>query len=111
MPDTFSTYQSHSHHNQSSTAPDERHLTVWSLGMSLGVFFSLTFTLCVLFDLWLPQFAMNPAWVALLPGFVWISWSSFALGLVETFAYGWYVALIFVPLYHFFSSRGPSREK
>ena len=49
---------------------------------------------------------MYPAYIKLLPGVTWISWTSFTLGLVETFAYGWYIALVFVPLYNFF--RGQS---
>ena len=28
------------------------------------------------------------------------------LGLIESFAYGWYVALIFGPLYNLFAARG-----
>jgi hypothetical protein len=80
-------------------------IPVVPLGMSLGLFFALTFVLCVLFDLWFPALAMNPVWTPLLPGFTWISWTSFALGLVEAFAYGWYVALVFAPLYNFFAAR------
>ncbi|NOX40917.1 MAG: hypothetical protein GXP05_10490 [Alphaproteobacteria bacterium] len=76
------------------------------LGMSLGFFLSLTFVLCVLFDLWFPSQAMNPAWSVLLPGFVWISWTSLLLGLIETFAYGWYIALLFGGLYNFWAARG-----
>jgi hypothetical protein len=40
-----------------------------------------------------------------LPGFTRLNWPSFAPGLVETFAYGWYVALIFAPLFNVFSAR------
>ena len=80
-------------------------LPVAALGMSLGLFLALTFVLCVLFDLWFPELAMNPAWAPLLPGFSWLTWPSFFLGLAESFAYGWYVALIFGPLYNFFAAR------
>ena len=80
-------------------------IPVFALGMSLGIFFSLTYVLCVVFDLWFPSFAMNQAWAPLLPGFSWISWPSFFLGLVETFAYGWYIALVFGPLYNVLSNR------
>ena len=48
---------------------------------------------------------MNPVWAPLLPGFAWLSWPSFFLGLIETFAYGWYVALVFGPFYNFFAGR------
>ena len=76
-----------------------------ALGMSLGAFLALTFVLCVLFDLWFPAHAMNVVWAPLLPGFSWISWPSFFLGLIESFAYGWYIALIFGPLFNFFAAR------
>ncbi len=80
-------------------------IPVLALGMSLGSFFALTFVLCVLFDLWFPTLAMNSVWAPLLPGFTWISWPSFFLGLIEAIAYGWYIALIFGPLYNFFAMR------
>lgn len=80
-------------------------IPIAALGMSLGTLLAITFVLCVLFDLWFPEFAMNRVWSPLLPGFTWISWGSFTLGLVESFAYGWYFALIFGPLYNFFSAR------
>ena len=78
---------------------------VVALGMSLGSFSALTYLLCVLFDLWFPSLAMNPVWAPLLPGFVWISWTGFFLGLTEAFAYGWYIALVFGPLYNFFARK------
>lgn len=78
-------------------------IPVFALGMSLGVFLALTYVLCVAFDLLFPEHAMYRVWAPLLPGFTWISWPSFFLGFVETFAYGWYVALVFAPLYNAFS--------
>ncbi len=81
------------------------HVSVLALGMSLGAFLAITFVACVLFDLWFPALAMNAVWSPLLPGFSWLSWSSFFIGLIESFAYGWYVALVFGPLFNFFSRR------
>jgi hypothetical protein len=78
-------------------------IPVFVLGASLGLFLTLTYMLCVVFDLWFPEYAMYRVWAPLLPGFVWISWPSFFLGLVETFAYGWYVALVFGPIYNLFA--------
>jgi hypothetical protein len=46
----------------------------------------------------------NLPWLKLLPGFTWLTWPSFLLGLVETFLYGIYVGLVFAPLYNFFVS-------
>ena len=81
------------------------HLSIAVLGWSIGLFLSIAFSLCVLFDLVVPSVAMNPVWLPLLPWVTWISWPGFFLGLVETFAYGWFVALIFVPLFNYFSQR------
>ncbi len=80
-------------------------IPIVAFGMSLGTFFALTYVLCVLFDLWFPGMAMYETWLRLLPGFTWFSWPSFFLGLVESFAYGWYVALVFGPLFNFFAAR------
>ena len=80
-------------------------IPVVALGMSLGVFLIVTYVLCVLFDLWFPIQAMHPVWAPLLPGFTWLTWPSFFLGLIEAFAYGWYVALVFGPLYNFFAAK------
>lgn len=80
-------------------------LPVTALGMALGLFLAVTFVLCVAYGLIFPRDPMYPAWQALLPGFTWLSWPSFLLGLAESFAYGWYIALIFVPLFNFFSRR------
>ncbi len=40
-----------------------------------------------------------------LPAFTWISWSSFALGLIESFLFGVYSGLVYVPIYNYFSRR------
>jgi hypothetical protein len=80
-------------------------IPVFALGMSLGLFLALTFILCVGFDLLFPDQAMYESWLRFLPGFTWLSWPSFFLGLVESFGYGWYVALVFGPLYNFFAPR------
>lgn len=105
MRDTVSTF---GQHGPSGTRLPGQHIVripVLALGVSLGSFLALTFVLCVLFDLWFPAQAMNSVWAPLLPGFTWISWPSFLLGLVESFAYGWYVALVFGPLYNFFAAK------
>ncbi|MDE2493773.1 MAG: hypothetical protein KGL97_07700 [Alphaproteobacteria bacterium] len=76
-----------------------------TFGSSFGLFLAITYVLCVGFDLLFPSQSMHQSWQALLPGFVWLSWSSFLLGLIESFAYAGYVALIFCPLFNFFAAR------
>ncbi|MCF6320788.1 MAG: DUF5676 family membrane protein [Rhizobiaceae bacterium] len=105
MSDTMSTYNT-TPPQAAASSNLRRQIPIMRLGLSLGLFISLTYILCVLFDLWLPSYAMNPAWSQFLPGFVWLSWTSFFIGLIETFAYGWYIALIFGPIYNFISRIG-----
>ena len=85
------------------TNPYASRLSISSVGMSLGLFLAITFTLCVAFDLAFPAYAMNASWSMFLPGFEWISIGSFVIGFTETFLYGWYVAIVFVPIYNWFS--------
>jgi len=110
MHETMTTYDQQGRSGTPSPTRGVTHIPVVALGASLGSFFALTFVACVLFDLWFPALAMNPVWAPLLPGFTWISWSSFLLGLVESSAYGWYVALVFGPLFNFFAARSQRRS-
>jgi hypothetical protein len=75
-------------------------LKVWF--WSLGTFFLLTFCLFVFWNL----AATNPAYIRLLetflPGFKWITPARFLLGAVESFAYGAYISVLFVPIHNFF---------
>ena len=85
-----------------STGP---RLPVAVFGLSLGLFLAISYMLCVGYDLLFPGQAMYQSWLRLLPGFTWLTWQSFLLGLIESFIYGWYVALIFCPLFNFFAAR------
>jgi len=82
-----------------------RGISLRAFGQATSLFLVITFALCVGFDLLLPSHAMYQSWQRLLPGFTWISWSSFCLGLLESYGYGWFVALIWVPLYNVFAAR------
>lgn len=80
-------------------------ISLVAVGHASSLFLAITFALCVAFDALFPEHAMYTAWQKLLPGFTGINWSSFFIGLVEAYGYGWYVALIWVPLYNVFASR------
>ena len=74
--------------------------------MALSLLFVIAYALCIVFYLIFPDVASGHAiLMLLLPGFKLLSWSSSLLGLVEAFAYGWFVALVFGPLYNFFVAR------
>jgi len=80
-------------------------LSLTAVGHATSITLAISFVLCVLFDLLFPQHAMYQAWQKLLPGFNWLSWSSFLLGVVESYGYGWYFALIWVPIYNVLAAR------
>jgi len=81
-------------------------ISLLGVGHATSLTLAISFALCVAFDLLLPEHAMYETWQKLLPGFEWISWKSFFLGLIEAYGYGWYFALIWVPIYNFVVLRG-----
>ena len=81
-------------------------IPVLALGMGLSLFLVISYVLCVLAYLYFPSVPIEHSALALvLPGFTLLTWPSFFLGLGESFGWGWYVALIFAPLYNFFAAR------
>lgn len=80
-------------------------LAIVPLGLSLASFLAITYVLCVLYGILMSDRGMHQLLSQLLPGFTWITWPSFLLGLVWSVVYGWYVAVVFAPLFNFFSAR------
>ncbi len=81
-------------------------ISIVPLGLALGLFLTIAYVACIVFYLIAPELAGGHAVLVLfLPGFKFLTWPSFFLGLIETFGYGWFVALIFGPLYNFFTLR------
>ena len=80
-------------------------IPIQALAWSLGLTFAIAFTICVVFDFILPSQSMTSFWNPLLPGVDGIDLGSYALGVVETLLYGWFVALIFGPAFNFFAER------
>jgi len=81
-------------------------LPIVPLGWALSLFLVLTYLVCVVFDLIFPGYAMYESWSGLLPGFVWLTPVGFAIGLAESFLYGWYAALLFGGLFNALMARG-----
>jgi hypothetical protein len=78
-------------------------LTYKSTALTLASFLAASYVVCVGYCLLVPAtWHMYPLWQRLLPGFTWLSWGSFLLGLVEVIVYGLYIALL-VPLYQLFT--------
>ena len=81
-------------------------IPIFAVGMSLSLFFAISYVLCVIGYLLFPQLPIDHAALAIfLPGFKLLDWPSFFIGLVESFAWGWYIAVILVPIYNFFARR------
>jgi len=80
-------------------------IPLMAVGHASSLFLAISFVLCVSFDLLFPNAAMYRVWLKLLPGFEWLSWRSFFLGLVESYGYGWYFTLVWVPIYNLFAAR------
>jgi hypothetical protein len=55
------------------------------------------------------QQGMHQLLFQVIPGFTWITWPSFFLGLFWSFVLGWYIAIlrvvVFVPLFNLFAAR------
>jgi len=81
-------------------------IAIIPLGMTLGTFLVVTYTLCVLYGLLVSDAGMHRLLSDLMPGFIWITWPSFFIGLVWAFVFGWYVAVVFAPIYNFFAPVG-----
>ena len=72
---------------------------LWSLGLASAV----SFVLCVAWGLVTPEsLHMHEFLEAVLPGFTWLSAGAFFIGLIESFLWGAYAALVFVPLHNYF---------
>ena len=87
--------------------PESKHAFSMALvGWSLSVFFVISYVLCVLGYYLLPSLPIAHGALAIpLPGFQFDSWPRFFLGVVESFAWGWYIALVYGSIYNFFAGR------
>ena len=81
---------------------------------SLGLWAAASFVVCVLWGLVTPEaLHMHEFLEQILPAFKWLTWWGFLLGLIESFLYGAYAGLAFVPIYNAVNRRwgaAPVRE-
>lgn len=81
-------------------------LRIKTVSLALGLTFAISFVVCVLWGLLLPEpVHMHQFLQIVLPGFTWISTSSAILGLIESFLFGVYFGLIYVPIYNFLNRK------
>ena len=81
-------------------------LRFWPIAWTLAFFAAVVFTLDMLLGVLFPNWwVMQKIYELLLPGFTFISWGTFFLGLVESFIGGFLTAVGFVVIYNFFAGR------
>ena len=80
-------------------------IAIVPLGLTLSLFLMITYVVCVIYGLLGFQQGMHQLLFQIIPGFTWITWPSFFIGLFWTFVWGWYIALVFAPLFNFFTAR------
>ena len=79
-------------------------LNIKIVSWSLGIFTAISFVLCVIYGLIVPQSLHMYQFLEMtLPAFKWLTFWGFCLGLLESFLYGVYAGVVFVPIYNFLS--------
>lgn len=73
---------------------------------SLGLFGALTFVVCVLYGLIVPESLHMTEWLEqILPGFKWLTPLGFLVGLGEAFLYGVYAGLAYGTIHNALTRR------
>lgn len=81
-------------------------LNIKVVSWALATTTALSFVVCILFAFFTPESLHARALLEqLLPGFKWLTFPGFLIGVVESFLYGAYAGLIYVPIYNFFVRR------
>ena len=81
-------------------------LNIKVVSWSLATTALSSFVVCVGYGLVTPETLHMHAFLEqVLPGFKWLTPQGFLIGLVESFLYGAYAGLVYVPVYNFFARR------
>lgn len=82
-------------------------LNIKVVSWSAGIFMSISYLLCVIYGLIVPErlHGMKDFLEAVLPAFKWLTLGGFILGLIESFIYGAYIGIVFVPVYNSINKR------
>lgn len=81
-------------------------LNIKVVSWALATTVLISFLVCVSYGLAAPEsLHMHVFLEQVLPGFKWLTLQGFFIGLVESFLYGAYAGLVYVPVYNFFARR------
>jgi len=81
-------------------------LNIKIVSWALGVWGAFAFVVCVLYGLIVPEpLHMHAFLEQVLPGFKWLTWWGFLVGFAESFLYGVYAGIVYVPIHNFFHQR------
>lgn len=81
-------------------------LNVKVVTWSLALFGSVSYVVCIVYGLVVPEpLQMRGFLQAVLPGFRWLTPTGFLFGLVESFLYGAYAGIVYVPIHNALSRR------
>ena len=81
-------------------------LNIKVVSWALATTTMISYLVCIAYGLATPMsLHMHGFLEQVLPGFKWLTWPGFLIGLIESFLYGAYAGLVYVPIYNFFHRR------
>ena len=81
-------------------------LNIKVVSWALATTAAISFVVCVAYGLATPETLHMHAFLEqVLPGFKWLTLPGFVIGLIESFLYGVYAGMVYVPIYNFFARR------
>ena len=81
-------------------------LNIKVVSWTLATTTAISFVVCVAYGLATPETLHMHAFLEqVLPGFKWLTLLGFVIGLIESFLYGVYAGMVYVPIYNFFARR------
>jgi len=85
---------------------EESMLNLKVVTWSLALFGAASFVVCTIYGLIVPESLHMTAFLdAVLPGFEWLTPLGFLIGLVESFLYGVYAGIVYVPIHNWLAKR------
>ena len=81
-------------------------LNIKVVSWALAATTAISFVVCVAYGIATPETLHMHAFLEqVLPGFKWLTLQGFVIGLIESFLYGVYAGMVYVPVYNFFARR------